>query len=234
MKTAPRSEHLLASRVYCKSAAQGVSHIPVAAGAAVPDMAQTYLVTATMAQYDLFLESDQVGICDLLEQEKTIYLVTRSAYDEIRARYSGYKWFQSKTSHFDPPRPAPTRLCSISGVGLWATTGSQGCWEVETQSRGRLLRPWCIHPHAFLHTPPGNMYLGVRLSHVSVAFRSRVSRARLGLACTGPVPDVPPVLRPSPSIEIAWGRLRLPSSDFCIRIIHIFPFQFTTRCAQVV
>ena len=41
---------------------------------------------------------------------RPVYFETRSACDEIRARYIGYKWFHSKTSHFVPPRPAPTLL----------------------------------------------------------------------------------------------------------------------------
>ena len=42
---------------------------------------------------------------------RTVYLVTRSACDEIRGIYSGYTWFQSKTLHFAkiaPSRAAPT------------------------------------------------------------------------------------------------------------------------------
>ena len=65
---------------------------------------EPYLVTATLAQKMTFLESNQVSVCDLhlLEQENSFYLVTESACDEIRARYSGYKWFQSKTLYFAP------------------------------------------------------------------------------------------------------------------------------------
>ena len=55
-----------------------------------------------------------------------------------------------------------------------------------------------------------DMYLGVHLYHVSVAFRSRASSHAmfLGLACTRPFHRRAPRGVPPPSI---WGRLRLPS-----------------------
>ena len=54
------------------------------------------------------LERDQMSLCDLIEQEKSLLIDEKCVRHEFRARCSGYKWFQSNTLHFVPPRPAPT------------------------------------------------------------------------------------------------------------------------------
>ena len=79
-----------------------------------------------------FLEGDQVSLCDLLEQENNLRIVTVSACDEIWARCSGtlQQVVQRKryNLHFVPPRPAPTLLqeFAIEFIGVGAALGGVG------------------------------------------------------------------------------------------------------------
>ena len=113
-QTAPLEAFVIYHEWYRKLAARGVSQWPLsrhgpsrppcskprsvlsstaASNGAVygPNVPAWCVVTATLAQYDLTGKRYQVSVCDLLEQENNLLLVTGSACNETRARYSSYK-----------------------------------------------------------------------------------------------------------------------------------------------